>query len=227
MKVKTSLKHLAIILDGNRRWAKQRKLPAYRGHEEGVLALERTVRACGKCGIKYLTVYGFSTENWNRTKTEVGNLIRIMDSAIDKYTDMLDEEGWNMRFIGRTKDFPKSTQSLMSKSIDKLSKNTNGTLIIALSYGGRDEILRVVEKSKQLNSKIDEKKFSSLLDTRDLPDPDMIIRTGGRMRLSNFLPWQSVYSELYFTDILWPDFDSKALTKALNEFEKRQRNFGK
>ncbi|MEA1910018.1 MAG: polyprenyl diphosphate synthase [Patescibacteria group bacterium] len=227
MKDKSSITHLAIILDGNRRWAKRRNLPVYKGHEAGVLALEKIVRACGKKEIKYLTVYGFSIENWGRTKIEVSNLIRVMEDAIRKYTDMLDREGWRMRFIGRNKDFPKSTQSLMSKSTAQLSKNIKGTLILALSYGGRDEILRAIEKLKQSKSKIIEKQFGEMLDTRDYPDPELIIRTGGRKRLSNFLPWQSVYSELYFTGMLWPDFNSTALNRALKDYDKRQRNFGK
>lgn len=221
------IKHLAIVMDGNRRWAKQRGLPSYKGHQAGVLALEKIVRACNDRGIPYLTVYGFSTENWGRTKSEVQWLVKIIESAVKKYTTMLDKEGWQIKIIGRLKDFPKTTQSLFAKSVNQLKHHQKGTLIVALSYGGRDEIVRAVEKAKQNHSKIDEKGFAKLLDTADLPDPDLIIRTGGIMRLSNFLPWQSIYSELYFTPTLWPDFTAKHLDKALAEYARRQRNFGK
>lgn len=221
------IQHLAIIMDGNRRWAKRKGWPAYRGHQAGVLALEKAVRACGDQGIKYLTVYGFSTENWARSQSEVKHLIGAIEQAIQKYTDLLDQEKWQIQFIGRVKDFPKSTQSLMAKSTQRLHQNQKGVLTVALSYGGRDEILRVAEKIKTHTSKITETEFAEFLDTKGLPDPDMVIRTGGVMRLSNFLPWQSTYSELYFTPTLWPDFDAKALKKALADFTQRQRNFGK
>lgn len=225
--MQTSIKHLAIIMDGNRRWAKKQGLPTYRGHQAGVLALEKTVRACSERGIKYLTVYGFSTENWGRTKGEVGHLISIMEAAIKKYTDFLDKENWSIRVIGRIKDFPKSTQSLFDRSINQLKNNQVGILTLALSYGGRDEILRAVEKAKLQKSKLTETNFADLLDTRGLPDPDMIVRTGGVTRLSNFLPWQTTYSELYFTNTLWPDFNAKQLDKALLAYAHRKRNFGK
>ena len=224
--MQTSPQHIAIVMDGNRRWAKRKGWPTYRGHQAGVLALEKTVRACSKRGIKYLTVYGFSTENWSRSQSEVGHLIKVIEQGIQKYTDLLDQEKWQIQFIGRVKDFPKSTQSLMAKSAEQLSKNQKGVLTVALSYGGRDEILRVAEKAKTQTSKLTEAEFTKLLDTRSLPDPDLIIRTGGVMRLSNFLPWQSIYSELYFTPTLWPDFAAKHLDKALAEYAKRRRNFG-
>ena len=225
--MQTKIQHLAIIMDGNRRWAKSKGLPSYQGHQAGVLALEKIVRACNDRHIPYLTVYGFSTENWGRAKTEVKYLIKIIEAAVKKYTDLLDQESWQLRVMGRTKDFPKTTQSLFAKSIDKLKHHRRGVLTIGLSYGGRDEILRAIEKTKSSNSKLTEKSFSDLLDTKELPDPDLVIRTGGVMRLSNFLPWQSVYSELYFTSVLWPDFTAKHLDQALAEYTKRLRNFGK
>ncbi len=221
------IQHLAIIMDGNRRWAKRRGVPSYKGHQAGVVALENILRACDQRGVKYLTVYGFSTENWGRNKSEIKWLVKIIELAVQKYTAMLDKEAWRLKVIGRIKDFPKTTQSLFAKSINQLEHHQKGILTIALSYGGRDEILRAVEKTKLSRSKLDEKSFAKLLDTGDLPDPDLIIRTGGVMRLSNFLPWQISYSELYFTDILWPDFTAKHLDKALAEYQKRQRNFGK
>jgi len=225
--MQTKVKHLAVVMDGNRRWAKKKGLPSYRGHQAGVQALETLVRACNERNIPYLTVYGFSTENWGRTKSEVNWLIKIIIAAIKKYTVLLDKEGWRLQIIGRLKDFPKSTQSLFDKSMDQLKNNQKGVLTIALSYGGRDEILRAVEKAKKQTGKLTEKSFAALLDTRELPDPDLIIRTGGVVRLSNFLPWQSIYSELYFSPILWPDFNAKSLDQALKEFSKRQQNLGK
>lgn len=225
--MQTQVKHLAIIMDGNRRWAKERGLPSYRGHQAGVLALENIVRACNDRGIKYLTVYGFSTENWGRTKQEVQYLVKIMEAAVKKYTNLLDRENWQLRVMGRIKDFPKTTQSLFAKSINQLEHHQKGILTIGLSYGGRDEILRAVEKSKRQSSKLTDKNFADLLDTKGLPDPDLVIRTGGQMRLSNFLPWQSTYSELYFVDTFWPNFTARHLDKALAEYARRQRNFGK
>ncbi|MFA5966910.1 MAG: polyprenyl diphosphate synthase [Patescibacteria group bacterium] len=225
--MQTKVKHLAIVMDGNRRWAKKKGYPTYKGHQAGVQALENIVRACNERDIPYLTVYGFSTENWGRTKSEVSWLIKIIAAAVKKYTVMLDREGWRLQVIGRLKDFPKSTQSLFDKSINQLKNHQKGMLTIALSYGGRDEILRAIEKAKKQSGKLTEKGFSALLDTRELPDPDMIIRTGNQMRLSNFLPWQGTYSELYFTPTLWPDFNAKSLDQALQEYSRRQRNFGK
>jgi len=221
------VKHLALILDGNRRWAKKNGLPAIKGHQEGLVALERIVKAAIKRGIKYITAYSFSTENWGRSKTEVGILVKLFGYAVKKYTDTLDKNGLQLRIIGRLNDFPKSIKSSFDKSIYRLKNNKQGVLTIALSYGGRDEILRAIRKSKNAKGKIDEKTFSLFLDTADLPDPDLIIRTGGVRRLSGFLPWQSIYSELYFTKTLWPDFNSRHLDLALRNFKKRKRNFGK
>jgi len=222
----TQVKHIGIIMDGNRRWAKQKGLSAYKGHQAGVLALENMVKACQKRSIPYLTVYGFSTENWQRSQVEVKHLIGLFERMAQKYADMLEEIGWKLNIIGRLKDFPKTTQSAFTKSINQVKDNQQGVLTIALSYGGRDEILRAAEKAKQQTSKLTDKIFSQLLDTHDLPDPDLIIRTGGQIRLSNFLPWQTTYSELYFTDTFWPDFNAKHLDKALAEYAKRGRNFG-
>ncbi|MFH0912045.1 MAG: polyprenyl diphosphate synthase [Patescibacteria group bacterium] len=225
--MQTTVKHLAIIMDGNRRWAKREGQSAYKGHQAGVLALDKVIGGCRKRGIKYLTVYGFSTENWGRTQSEVKQLIAVLEAAIKKYTDLLNKENWQLRVIGRPKDFPKSTQSLLAKSMNQLRDNQSGVLTLALSYGGRDEILRAVAKAKLSSSKLTEKDFSELLDTKGMPDPDLIIRTGGQTRLSNFLLWQSSYSELYFVPTLWPDFSNRHLDQALTEYTKRKRNFGK
>lgn len=219
--------HLALILDGNRRWAKKNSVSTIKGHQAGLATLEKIIEASTKRGIKYITAYGFSTENWGRSKIEVDVLIKLFDYAIKKHADTLDKNGFKLRVIGRLNDFPKSVKSSFDKAIHKLKNNKQGVLTLALSYGGRDEIIRAIEKSKNIKSKIDEKTFTSLLDTADLPDPDLIIRTGGVSRLSNFLPWQSAYSELYFTKVLWPDFNVRNLNLALRDFEKRKRNFGK
>ncbi|MBU1092123.1 di-trans,poly-cis-decaprenylcistransferase [Patescibacteria group bacterium] len=222
----TKIKHLAIVMDGNRRWARQRGLPVYSGHVAGVLALEKIIRACGKHNIPYVTVYGFSTENWGRSKTEVAWLMKIINAAIIKYVSMLDEVGWRIKFIGRVKDFPKEIQSSTSKAEKKLGGNKAGMLTIALGYGGRDELVRVINKIKN-KSRITEAELGKLLDTAEMPDPDLVIRTGGQTRLSNFLLWQMAYSELYFTNTFWPAFTPKHLDTALREYNKRQRNFGK
>jgi undecaprenyl diphosphate synthase len=223
---KSQIKHLAIIMDGNRRWAKKRGLPVSSGHAAGVKALDRTAKACKKLGIHQVTVYAFSTENWQRNKAEVSAMLRLLEKTIRDYTDQMDKEGVKLRVIGRVKDFPKSLQSTIDKSVNKLKRHQRDVLTIALSYGGRDELVRAAQKASK-QGRIDEKSLAANLDTEGLPDPDMIIRTGGQMRLSNFLPWQGVYSELYFTNRLWPDFGEKDLTKAIHEYAKRKRNFGK
>lgn len=222
----TKIKHLAIIMDGNRRWAKKRGLPTYSGHVAGVLALEKIVRACSGHNIPQVTVYGFSTENWGRSKTEVAGLLKIINAAIIKYVDLLNEVGWRIKFIGRIKDFPKDIQSSISKAEQTLANNKKGLLTVALGYGGRDELIRVINKVKN-KGRITEAEISKYLDTEGLSDPDLVIRTGGQMRLSNFLLWQIAYSELYFTNTFWPAFTRKHLDAALQEYNERQRNFGK
>jgi len=222
----SQIKHLAIIMDGNRRWAKKKGLPVNLGHAEGVKALDRTAKACKRFGIHRVTVFGFSTENWGRSKAEVTALVKLLEKTIREYTDEMDKEKVRLKVIGRVKDFPKSLQSAIDQSVNKLKGHQHDVLTIALSYGGRDELVRAAQKASK-TGRIDEKSLAANLDTAGLPDPDLIIRTGGQMRMSNFLPWQGVYSELYFTNTLWPDFGEKELAKALREYAKRQRNFGK
>ncbi|MBN2585085.1 di-trans,poly-cis-decaprenylcistransferase [Patescibacteria group bacterium] len=224
---KSQIKHLAIIMDGNRRWAKKRGLPVGLGHAEGVKALDRTAQACKKLGIHHVTVFAFSTENWKRNKTEVNAMLTLLGKTIREYADKMDREQVQLKVIGRVKDFPKNLQSIIDKSVNRLKHHRRDVLTIALSYGGRDELARAAQKASRANGRIDEKSLAAHLDTAGLPDLDMIIRTGGQMRLSNFLPWQSVYSELYFTDTLWPDFGGRELSKAVREYAKRKRNFGK
>ena len=219
--------HLALILDGNRRWAKKNGVPTIKGYQAGLLALEHLTEAAIKRDIKYITAYCFSTENWGRSKLEVSALIKLFGYGIKKYTDILNKNDMQLKVIGRLNDFPKAIKSSFDKSVHKLKNNKQGVLTLALSYGGRDEIIRAIQKSRNIKGKIDEKTFSLLLDTTDLPDPDLIIRTGGVKRLSNFLTWQSAYSELYFTNVLCPDFNTRHLDLALRNFKKRKRNFGK
>jgi undecaprenyl diphosphate synthase len=223
---KSQINHLAIIMDGNRRWAKKKGLPVSSGHAEGVKALDRTAKACKKFGIHQVTVFVFSTENWGRSKGEVAALVKLLEKAIREYTDKMDEEKVRLKVIGRIKDFPKSLQSAIDKAVNKLKGHQHDVLTIALSYGGRDELVRAAQKASK-QGRIDEKSLAANLDTAELSDPDIIVRTGGQMRLSNFLPWQGVYSELYFTNTLWPDFGEKDLAKVVREYAKRQRNFGK
>jgi len=223
---KGQIAHLAIIMDGNRRWAKKRGLPIRLGHAEGVKALDRTAKACKRLGIHRVTVFGFSTENWGRSKGEVSALVKLLEKTVREYADKMDKEQVGLKVIGRPKDFPKSLQSALDRAVNKLKHYRHDLLTIALSYGGRDELLRAAQKAAR-SGRIDEKSFSASLDTAGLPDPDLIIRTGGQMRLSNFLPWQGAYSELYFTKTLWPDFGESDLRSALRDYAKRQRNFGK
>ncbi|OGB74736.1 di-trans,poly-cis-decaprenylcistransferase [candidate division Kazan bacterium RIFCSPHIGHO2_01_FULL_49_10] len=223
---KSQINHLAVIMDGNRRWAKKKGRPVSAGHAAGVKALDKMAKACKKLGIHYVTVYAFSTENWQRNKTEVRAMLKLLEKTIQEYTDQMDRERVGLKVIGRVKDFPKSLQSAIDKSVNKLKAHRRDILTVALSYGGRDEISRAAAKASRAG-RIDEKSLAAHLDTAGLPDPDLIIRTGGQMRLSNFLPWQGVYSELYFTNTLWPDFGEKDLKKAIREYTRRQRNFGK
>lgn len=221
----SQIKHLAVIMDGNRRWAKRRGLASHYGHRAGKVALEKLVRACKKRDIKYLTVFGFSTENWHRTKKEVNALIDVMVEALEEYADLLKRENISFRVIGNVDDFPKKFKTALSQVVEDSKKNSAGVLTVALGYGGRDEIVRAVNRLK--SKTVTQATFEKALDTMGLPDPNLVIRTGGIIRLSGFLPWQIVYSELYFTSTLWPDFSSSHLDRAIKSFTKRQRNFGK
>lgn len=219
------VKHLAVIMDGNRRWAKRRGIPTHLGHRAGKVALEKLVRACKKRDIEYVTVFGFSTENWKRSKIEVAALMNVMLEAIEEYANLLKEENIALKIIGDIEDFPTKLKSKLLQVVLDTKKNNSGVLTLALSYGGRNEIVRTINDMK--TKTVSEKSFNDALDTAELPDPDLVIRTGGVMRLSGFLPWQTTYSELYFTKTLWPDFSSRNLDNALRAFTNRQRNFGK
>ena len=226
--------HIAIILDGNRRWAKMRGLPTLQGHTEGADNLERIARYCSKIGVKYLTVYAFSTENWKRTKEEVGYLMNLMADYISSFEVRFKDSNAIIKLVGDIDRLPKKLQDSIIKIEEKTKNNTGLTLNLCINYGGREEI---VNATKVIASKvssgelkltdINEGMFSTYLRTGNTPDPDLFIRAGGEKRLSGFLLWQSSYSELYFSDVLWPDFNELELDKAINEFNNRKRNFGK
>ena len=227
-------KHIAIIMDGNRRWAKQRGLPVALGHKKGGETVENIVRHANKIGLKYITVYAFSTENWKRAEDEVNALMLLFQSYIDKYSKIADSENVRVKFLGDLTAFSTKMQKGIQDCIERTKNNTGVTFNIAINYGGRAEmtiaakrIVEEVQNGKLSLEDITEDTISQRLQTLDSPDPELIIRTGGEERLSGFLLWQSVYSELYFTDVLWPDFDEKELEKAIHEYQNRKRNFGK
>jgi undecaprenyl diphosphate synthase len=215
-------RHVAIIMDGNGRWAGQRGLNVLEGHREGARALKRTVQNSVKLGIEELTAYTFSTENWTRPDPEVEGLMALFAEMIQSETPELDEEGVRMRFIGRLEGVSDELQRQMEWAEGETADNTRMTLFVAFNYGGRAEILDAAARY----SGGGEEEFGRLMYAPDMTDPDLVIRTSGEIRLSNFLLWQSAYSELVFSDVLWPDFDMADLEAALEEFESRQRRFG-
>lgn len=226
--------HVAIIMDGNGRWAKQRGLPRTEGHIRGQDALRTTLRAAARRGIKYLTVYTFSTENWSRPQEEVDALMSILVSAIHAETPQLIAEGVRMRAIGDLSRLPQQAQDSLAESIELTKDGQQITLILALSYSSRDEIRRASQclateaaAGRLRPEEITEELISSYLDTAEYPDPDLVIRTGGEERISNYLLWQSAYSELYFSETYWPDFGQEALDEALAAYASRERRFGK
>lgn len=227
-------KHLAIIMDGNGRWAKQKGLLRALGHENGSKSVKKVIRACAKTGIEFLTLYAFSTENWNRPKLEVEALMRILIQSLKKEIKTLEENNIRLNTIGNLEKLPVSAQKEISSVIDKTKHNTGMTLTLALSYGSREEIVSAV---KNISSKvkdnlisidsIDELVINEHLYTHNLPEVDLLIRTSGEHRISNFLLWQIAYAELYFTDVLWPDFKEQDLYEAIISYQKRERRFGK
>lgn len=221
--------HIAIIMDGNRRWAKKHKLPVLMGHRKAAFeTIEKIADAAIKNNIKYLTLWAFSTENWNRNQSEVNGLLGLFREVLKDDINRLHNKGVKILTIGDTSKFPLDIQEKLRLLVEKTKNNKNLTAILALNYGGRDETIRAIKKIPQNKRKnLTEKDFSQYLDTQNIPDPDLIIRTAGELRLSGFLPWQSEYSELYFTDVLWPDFTAKDLELSIEEFQKRQRRFGK
>lgn len=231
--LKSVPRHIAIIMDGNGRWAKSRGLPRIKGHEQGAQAVRECVEGCGEMKVEYLTLYAFSAENWRRPKSEVFALMRLLEKFLKEKTPELLEKNVRLQAIGRLTDLPKSCQDQLHKTVEQTSKNNGLTLILALSYGARDEIidgikslLRAIETGHIDKGMIDAKMFSQHLYTRYYPDPDLLIRTSGEMRLSNFLLWQLSYTEMYVTPKLWPDFTKKDLAAAVEEYGRRQRRYG-
>ena len=226
-------KHIAIIMDGNRRWAKAKGMPSNFGHKEGAKTLEKIVRYANKIGIKYITVYAFSTENWKRTAEEVSALMGLFQSYLDDYSKRADSENIKVKIIGSREGLSKRMQDSIEKCMERTKNNTGIVFNIALNYGGRDEILRAVkniaekvQKNEILPNQITEEMISDNLYTKGQPDPDLLIRTSGEIRLSNFLPWQLVYSEFVFIDKNWPDFSEQDLDDAIEIYQKRTRKFG-
>ena len=220
--------HIAIIMDGNGRWAKKRGLPRLEGHRRGAETLREIVKACNEIGVKYLTVYAFSTENWARPKEEVMFLMNLFIEVINKEIEKLHKNNVRIRFLGRLDGFSKQLQEKMKWAMELTEKNTFENLNVMVNYGGRAEIVDAVQAMMDEGRKtIDETGFNQYLYTRDVPDPDLLIRTANEMRISNFLLWQIAYAELYITDTLWPDFKKKQLMTAIEEYGKRERRFGK
>ncbi|WP_337864709.1 isoprenyl transferase [Ignavibacterium sp.] len=227
-------KHIAIIMDGNGRWAKKRGLPRVAGHKRGVDTVKDIVEACAEIGVKYLTLYTFSTENWKRPKDEVSTLMRLLLNSLKDRVDELCENDIKLTTIGDTDALPYEVQKQLKADIERTKNNKKMVLNLALSYSGRWEILEAVKKISKAVEKgdiraeeINEKLFSQFLTTKDLPDPDLVIRTSGEFRVSNFLLWQIAYSEFVITDIYWPDFNRHHLYESIRAFQKRERRFGK
>lgn len=226
----TNLKHIAIIMDGNRRWAKNKNLPSAVGHKKGVEALKKTLRACNDFGVKYLTVYAFSTENWNRKKEEVDFLMNLVAITLTNELEEMHKENVQIHFIGDLTKLSQSLQEILQNAVNKTKNNTGVNLQIALNYGSRDEIVHAVKKivsSEISESEITEKLISDNLYTKGIPDPDVLIRTGGEQRISNYLLWQIAYSEIIIMNEYWPEFDKKLLANAIKEFGNRHRRYGK
>ena len=222
--------HVAVIMDGNGRWATSRGLPRLAGHQAGTENLRRVIRACVEFGVKYLTIYAFSTENWGRPKEEVQGLMNILADVIDKELAELNDEGVQLRHIGRLESLEPNLRAKVLKAVDQTKNNDRLVLCIAWNYGGRDEIVCAIHKKFKDGLKaeqITDEVVSNYLFTAGIPDPDLIIRTSGEMRTSNFLIWQAAYAEWYTTPTLWPDFDRLELLKALKEFGLRDRRFGR
>ena len=226
-------KHIAIIMDGNRRWARNKGLPVALGHKEGAKTLEKIVRYAKNIGIKYITVYAFSTENWKRSEEEVSTLMNLMMNYLESYSKRADSENIKVQILGNRQGLSDKMNDLIEKCMERTKDNTGITFNIALNYGGRDEILgavkNIAEKIQNNEMKIEditEQTISDNLYTKGQPDPDLLIRTSGEIRLSNFLPWQLVYSEFVFVDKNWPDFSEKDLDEAIEEYQKRNRKFG-
>jgi len=222
--------HVAIIMDGNGRWAKKRRLPRLAGHNAGGENIRPVVKIFADYGVKYLTIYMFSTENWNRPRIEVTGLLNLLAKKIDQETQAFHQENIRLVHLGRLDRLSRKLREKVKAAVELTKNNTGLTLCLAFDYGGRDEIVQAASRIADAGipaDNIDESMFARYLYSTDIPDPDLVIRTGGESRLSNFLLWQAAYSELYFTPVLWPDFGHKDVEEALSEYRRRQRRFGK
>ncbi|EGV35711.1 isoprenyl transferase [Neisseria weaveri] len=221
-------RHIAVIMDGNGRWAKKRFMPRIMGHKRGLDALEKMVRRCAELGVQYLTVFAFSTENWRRPEEEVSFLMGLFLQALQKQVGRLHENNMRLKVLGSRERFNEEIRRGIEQAEALTANNTGLTLAIAADYGGRWDILQAVNKLVRAGeTEITEEKLGRYLMLSEAPEPDLFIRTGGETRISNFLLWQLAYSELYFTDTLWPDFDSEALDKAIMSYQTRERRFGR
>ncbi len=224
-------RHIAVIMDGNGRWAKRRRLPRIAGHRAGIRAVREVVEACARLGVPFLTLYAFSVENWKRPHSEVRLLMSLLREYLKKEVNELNRQNIRLGVIGRIGELPKVVQHDLEQALERTSRNTGLRLTLALNYGSRAELVDAVRQlAEQLRHNghvaIDEQSISRLLYTRDMPDPDLVVRTSGEMRLSNFLLWQAAYAEIWVTDVLWPDFTQKYLFQAIIDFQKRERRYG-
>ena len=226
-------KHIAIIMDGNGRWAKSRNLPRWKGHEAGAESVREVIDACIEANVQYLTLYAFSTENWNRPKPEVTALMKLLEKFLTSHTSDLQKNNVKLQAIGRLNDLTEGPMNALSKTISETRNNTKLNLILALSYGAREEIvdavnniIRLTKEGNLDDSKLTTSSFEKHLYTKNIPDPDLLIRTSGEMRISNFLLWQISYSEIFISNKLWPDFNKDDLFKAIDSFAKRDRRYG-
>ncbi|OGU62287.1 MAG: di-trans,poly-cis-decaprenylcistransferase [Ignavibacteria bacterium RBG_13_36_8] len=226
-------KHIAIIMDGNGRWAKKRSLPRVAGHRRGITSVRQVVETCARLEVKYLTLYTFSTENWMRPQDEVSTLMRLIVQALQDETDELNKNNIRLTTIGNIEELPTIVQKELLDATEKTKNNTHMVLNLALSYSGRWELIEAIKNIIKSHiegrikfNDINEELVSSHLNTKEMPDPDLLIRSGGEMRISNFLLWQIAYSEIFVSDVLWPDFRCKHLLEAIKNFQKRERRFG-
>lgn len=226
--------HIAMIMDGNRRWARKRGLPTQLGHSAGAENMQKIAEYCEELGVKHMTVYAFSTENWKRTKDEVDYLMKLLEKYIKEFDKKIKGRNIRLKLLGDITPLPEGLKNGIREIEEKTRNNDGLTVNIAINYGGRAELVNATKKISEdvSNGKINiedinDELLSKYMYLQDMPDPDLLIRTGGEIRLSGFLTWQSVYSELYFTDCLWPDFNEKELDKAIEEYNHRKRNFGK
>lgn len=233
MELENLPKHIGIIMDGNRRWAKSKGIPTKLGHKEGAKTIEKIVRYANKIGIKHITVYAFSIDNWKRTEEEVSALMGLFQSYLDDYSKRADSENIKVKIIGRKEGLSERLKESMQKCMERTKNNTGTTFNIAINYGGREEIIDAVKnlaikvKDNELNIEdITEETISNNLYTKGQPDPDLLIRTSGELRLSNFLTWQLAYAEFVFVEKYWPDFEEQDLDEAIEIYQKRNRRFG-